>query len=113
MPDQLNFLALIVALSAYLAAIRFYAMQRLAGNPSNAKSLKAFLFRLVFADAPLVIAGVLLTIQMFAMPLLADDNPGQTISWWVALLFCIAVGVLAAYHFLAWLKSIQEYWKSR
>lgn len=113
MPDQLNFLSLIVALSAYLSAIRFYAMQRLASNPSNAKSLKAFLFRLVFADAPLVLAGVLLTVQMFFKPLLADPAPGESIAWWVSFLFCLAVVVLATYHFLAWVKSIQEYVKSR
>ena len=113
MPDQLNFLSLIVALSAYLAAIRFYAMQRLASNPSNAKALKKFLFKLIFADAPLVLAGVLLTIQIFFKPLLADPVPGESITWWVSLLFCVAVAVLAAYHFLAWVKSIQEYCKSR
>lgn len=113
MPDQLNFLSLIVAHSAYLAAIRFYAMQRLASNPSNAKSLKKFLFKLIFADAPLVLAGVLLTIQLFLKPLLADPAPWQSITWWVSFLFCCAVLVLAFYHLQAWLKSIQEYCKSR
>ena len=60
MPDSMNLLALIVALSAYLAAIRFFAQERLASipRPSNERALKVLLFRIVFADAPLVVAGV-------------------------------------------------------
>ncbi len=111
MPDSLNLLALIVALSAYLAAIRFFAQERLASTlpPPNARALKVLLFRLVFADVPLVIAGVLLTWQLFEGPL--QTSPGQTRSWWVAFLFCVAVGVMALYHLLSWKRSIEEYWK--
>lgn len=111
MPDSMNLLALIVALSAYLAAIRFFAQERLATTPRppNERALKVLLFRLVFADAPLVVAGLILAWQLFETPLQTD--PCQTKSWWVAFLFCIAVVVMAVYHFLSWCKSIKEYWE--
>ena len=111
MPDKLNLLSLIVALSAYLAALRFYAIQRLATKPTNAQSLKAFLFLLVFADAPLVVAGVLLSLQLFWEPFCTLSASSS--SWWVALLFLIAVMVMSVYHLAAWYKSVKEYFKPK
>lgn len=107
--DKLNLLALMVALSAYLAAIRFAVIGRLATvpPPMNAASLKRFLLSLIPADAPLVIGGLLLTADLFWAPLVGGAAPGW-LYWLAQWLFVAAIIVLAIHHAISWIITVSK-----
>ncbi len=101
--DKLNLLALMVALSAYLAAVRFAVIGRLAGDPkpANPAGLKQLLVALIPADAPLVIGGLLLTADLFWTSLIGGPPP-PSLFWLAQWLFVIAIVVLAIHHMVSW-----------
>lgn len=112
-----DLLTLIVALSVYIATIRFVALGRLSelrtkaedqATDTNTKTalnkrrsdLRGFLLLLIPADAPLVVAGVFLTWH-----LLGSSAPAWARSS-VPMLFGSAIVVLAIHHLVAWGISI-------
>ena len=106
--DRLNLLALMVALSAYLAGIRFATIGRLASLRSSEtatrQTMKTFLRLLVLADAPLVIAGLLVTVDLFPNPLFGKPAPAWCLEW-AYRIFVFAVSVLALLHGYSWIRA--------
>jgi hypothetical protein len=103
--DKGDILVLAVALSAYLAGIRTFTIERL-GSPSITsileKKLKKLMFWISVADALLIISAVVL---------IADFLIGG-ITWlfWIAMvLFCFGIAVLLIMHSKEWCKSFKEY----
>ena len=104
--DKLGFLALIVALSAYLASVRIAVIARLGSTPQpdHPERLKWFLVSLIPADLPLVVAGIFLAGDLFSKDLLGVDPAGWLYPG-AKLLFVIAVVVLAVHHVVGWCIS--------
>ena len=107
--DKLGFLALIVALSAYLASVRIALITRLGSvpKPDHPKRLKWFLVLLIPADLPLVVAGIFLAGDLFSKDLLGLE-PATWLYPGAKLLFVIAVVVLAIHHFVGWCISLYK-----
>lgn len=110
-----DLLALIIALSAYLATIRLIAIDKMSPPRENEpplsadrkKKIKQSLFWLTLADAPLVIAGLLLGLHLFFPNLFNRSAPDWmlTAAIW---LFTVAGVLLVIYHFGAWYRSVKE-----
>ncbi|HVT89440.1 MAG TPA: hypothetical protein VHD56_11350 [Tepidisphaeraceae bacterium] len=102
-----SFLQLVVALSAYISAVRLAVISRLtsANPPSNPESAKWFLVLLIPADAPLVVAGILLALDVFWLDMFQSSTPAAlyTVAVWC---FMFAVVVLAIHHLVAWINSL-------
>lgn len=113
-----DLLALIIALSAYLATIRLIAIDKMSppkGNepplkPERKKKIKQSLFWLTLADAPLVIAGLLLGLHLF-FPTIFDRSAPDWMLTWAIRLFTVAGVLLVIYHLRAWYRSIREFMK--
>ena len=110
-----DLLTLIVALSAYIATIRLVVIGRLSQLRDQAAAatdatqwtklsdrrsvLRAFLLTLLPAEAPLVVAGVWLTLHLFG-------NGPEWATNRVSVLFCWAIMILALHHLVAWFLSV-------
>lgn len=107
--DKLGFLALIVALSAYLASVRIALITRIGSEPKPRHRwwLKLYVVSLIPADAPLVLAGLFLTAQLFSKDL-SGPEPADWLYPAAKGLFVFAVGVLAAHHIALWIISIYK-----
>jgi hypothetical protein len=110
--DVIAFLSLIVALSAYLATIRLRLIDRIKKADENQKKrLKLISFWLTFADAPLIVSGVLLFLHGFWGKTLGSwwfaspTAPGWLLPWSVGL-FWFGGLFLVGHHIAAWWKSI-------
>ena len=109
--EKIMLLTLVVALSAYIATIRFAIIGRLGSFDNEKKrTWRKVLAGLIPADSPLVIAGIFLTIDLFLKDMINVDPPSFFYlgSLW---LFFIAVIVLAIHHVLSW-KYTLEKWSS-
>lgn len=108
--DRLNLLALIVAMSAYLAGIRFATIGRLASLRSTdalkRRRMRRFLRFLIAADAPLIVAGLLITVDLFPNPILGKPAPAWCLAW-AYRLFVLSVIILAGLHVASWLRAFQ------
>jgi hypothetical protein len=107
--DKLNLLALMVALSAYLAAIRLALIQRLGAEPppTNPRGIKNMLLALIPADMPLVVGGLLLTANLFWTDLLGGAPPAflyPAAGW----LFVAGICILAIHHAVAWVITAKK-----
>ena len=107
--DKLNLLALMVALSAYLAAVRMTVIGRLGSTPApnNPQDLKTFLVLLIPADAPLVVGGLFLTADLFWIGVFGAQPPSW-LFWWAQVLFIAAISVLAIHHIVSWGITISK-----
>jgi len=115
-PDQsLAILGLAVTLSAYLSAIRLYAIQKIQDLPDEDKEKKKEkkleiqkkLGWLTLADAPMVISAFLLGINLIWNPLTGMT----TWEWFLPVglsMFLFAGMVMVIQHFLAWYKTLYE-----
>lgn len=108
-PDQkIMFLTLIIALSAYIASIRFALIESLRSPKiKKRETRKRVLVGLIPADLPLVFAGIFLTIDLFLKDMINVDPPSFFYSGSVWL-FSFAVLVLAIHHFLSWLYTLNK-----
>ncbi|MGV3590069.1 MAG: hypothetical protein ACO1PZ_00170 [Gammaproteobacteria bacterium] len=114
--DLIAFLSLIVGLSAYLATIRVRIIDKIGecgtdtAQQARKKKLHDLSVWLTLADAPLVIAGLLLFFHGFwaATVGLVIDRPAAP-SWFLPVaiwLFTLSIVVLAIHHAYAWKKSV-------
>jgi O-antigen/teichoic acid export membrane protein len=107
----LALLAIIIALSAYLATIRLAGIQ-LAKAPTgkddsekeaNKKSIEWKLVFIALPDIFLVASGLFLAIYLFGGVFDWMRADGQ-LTWGVRL-FCVAIVILAFYHLVSWFRS--------
>lgn len=103
MPNELAFLTLVVALSAYLASVRLAVINRLGADPApkHPEKLRWFLVSLIPADAPLVFSGLLLTADLFWKYLFGIE-PAVCLYTGAVWLFVMTVCYLALHHMAAW-----------
>lgn len=98
-----DLLTLVVALSAYLAAVRLAVIGRLGSQPppKHPKTLKWFIVLLIPADASLVFGGLLLTADIFWKDLFCVEPTTRlyTVAVW---LFAFAIFYLAIHHLVSW-----------
>ena len=112
--DRLSLLTLIVALSAYLATIRLAAITLLMTlgpeKASRKKNIKSLLLGIMIADAPLVIAGLLLGLELCWNVIVfgAPPDPPGCLYRAAVFFFLFALFTLAAQHAVAWVKTIQK-----
>ncbi len=136
---KISFLALIVALSAYIANIRaniigmisketllikedsislwnkygyriIEALKKIRSHEERKRKLKERLFFLLFADVPLIIAGIFLSIEI-ARNYISSKHGG---SLWLEsglAFFFTAVLVMSIHHAFEWGKSKGPGWK--
>lgn len=111
--DAIALLTLIVALSAYVATIRLWLIDRIkkARDEEEKKKLKTTSRLLTLADAPLVVSGVLLFFHGFWNNTLGlwfscAEPPNWMLSWSIGLL-TFALVVLVVHHIGAWWKSVR------
>jgi len=106
---KLGFLALIVALSAYIGSVRLAILNWLKRpkNDEQKKVLQGILFRMVFADAPLIFAGLSLTIDMVIEIIFGEEPLFFHLAIW---LFLVATLVLARQHMVAWKPALKKVW---
>ena len=99
--DLLGLLAIVIALSAYLAAVRLFAIGAIkeASNDEKRK-IKTKLGWLVLADAPMTVSAVLLGLYTLWAPM-----PHWMLLTGIAL-FTFAGLMLLFFHTIAWMKSL-------
>jgi len=107
--SELTFLAIIVGLAAYIGAVRFAMLGRLAASPrpNHAGLLKAFLIGLLIPDIAIVAAGICLFIHLFWH----DIFEVQPSANWLLLAkkcFGICIGALALSHAIQWGITIKK-----
>ncbi len=104
--DGSNLLAIMVALSAYLAAVKLALIGRLgsAPRPPRPGRQKALIVAMVPADVCLVTAGIALAL------LLAGIGKPET-NHLIAVLFVFALGYLGLLHLCGWILSIVYWWQ--
>lgn len=103
----LSLLSLIVALAAYVGAVRLAVLGRLAqpGVDDHHKArLKSFLRWLIPADAAFLGAGVLLFLRIF-WPDLTGGQSLVGLDPIIVWLFFLGIMVLVFHHMVAWCKS--------
>ena len=110
--DVIAFLALIVALSAYIATIRLRLIDKIreTTDTDRKSELKLISFWLTFADAPLIISGVLLFFHSFwdltiGLWFATPGAPKWLLPWSIGF-FAFGGAVLVVHHAVAWWKSI-------
>ncbi len=104
--DGPNLLAIMIALSAYLAAVKLALIGRLGAAPPPARPgrQKALVVAMVPADVCLVAAGIALAL------LLAGIHGPQT-NHVIAVLFVFALGYLGVLHLCGWVLSVAYWWQ--
>lgn len=103
--DLLTLLAIIIALSAYLATVRLFAIDRLtqlAGDLQKRKKVHRNLRLLFVADAPMTVSAVFLGIYI-----LYSNAPSCFLPTSIYL-FTFAGLMLLIYHIYAWIKSFSR-----
>jgi len=114
--DSLGLLAIIIALAAYVAVVRHRIIDAKRERRGDMKRLRRSSALLVFADYPLVAAGLLLATDIvWRLFSRGDSNapgvePEPTVLFWIAgclFLFTITwMGILHAYESLGGLKDL-------
>ena len=106
--DPINLLSLVIALSAYVGAVRLAVIGRMGANPAPAEAVKTklrlFLRLLIPADMAFIIAGFLLFLRIFW----SDMFHGVAPAWFDPLIvwsFFIGIIVLMLHHGFSWYKS--------
>ena len=106
--DPINLLSLVIALAAYIGAIRLAVIGRMGTNPAPAEAvktkLKLFLRLLIPADVAFIIAGFLLFLRIFWSDMfhgVAPTSLDPIIVW----SFFAGVIVLMLHHVFSWYKS--------
>ena len=106
--DPINLLSLIIALSAYVGAVRLAVIGRMGANPPPAEAvktkLKLFLRLLIPADVAFIIAGLLLFLQTFWSYMFAGAAPAN-LDCVIVWSFFVGVVVLMLHHGFSWYKS--------
>ena len=104
--DSLTLFAIIIALSAYLATLRWLTIVRIGKSVDNEDKqiLKKSLQLITLPDVPLVISAVLLFAHIFWIYLLGTAAPDFLFTWSVYL-FAISFLTLIAYHIIEWYKT--------
>lgn len=109
--DVIAFLGLIIALSAYVASVRLWMIDRMTRqNDGGKKRTKLILKLLTLADAPLIVSGLLLFTYAFwdhTLKLwlgLTGSAPEWLLSWSIGV-FTFALISLMGHHIAAWRKS--------
>jgi hypothetical protein len=95
---ELTFFAVVVALSAYLATIRFFVIQR-GDSTSDKASMRRDLRLLFFGDAPITMAAIL--VGLHALYVIAPH-------WFLSLgAWCFTLGglMLLGHHAVAWKRT--------
>lgn len=107
--DKSTFLAIIVALSAYLAAVRLALITLLGrkNKPKDAWIIKLYLGLLILADAALIVAGGCMIVYFFGNTLFGWE-PGESIYTCAVWAFGVAFVILVVTHLVAWIVTI---WK--
>jgi hypothetical protein len=98
--DLLALLAIVIALSAYLATIRLFAIETIRKKDADGRRrIHRDLRKLLLADIPMTMSAVFLGVHaLFWVP-----------DWvlWVGLsLFVVAGSVLFVFHIFAWIRSL-------
>lgn len=107
--DPINLLSLVIALSAYVGAVRLAVIGRMGANPAPAEAvknkLKLFLRLLIPADVAFIIAGFLLFLRIFWRDMFSGASPAyfDSIIVWS---FFAGVVVLMLHHGFSWYKSL-------
>lgn len=106
--DLIDLLSLIVALSAYIGAIRLAVLGRISSQPApddaTKLKLKQFLRLLVPADMAFIVAGFLLFLRVFWADMFGGTAPASfdpVIIW----SFFAGIVVLMLHHVFSWYKS--------
>ena len=107
-------LAITIALSAYLASIRLYAINKINNLPANSRresikrKIKENLFYIFLIDMPLVIGSFFIYLHLFWHHLFNIGKPTWffTIGIWL-ITGAILLMILA--HIGSWLKTVCEY----
>jgi hypothetical protein len=107
---KLDLLALIIAISAYLAAVRLAIIARLGADPKPRRpnDLKLFILSLIPADLNLIVAGSMLAVVMFTEAQGGKASP--RLSNMVVPSFLFAVGYLVIHHLWGWIFSCWRYY---
>jgi hypothetical protein len=110
--DQLTTLAILIALSAYLATIRLLAIERISRQTDKDKKqeIRLKLLWLVVPDSLLTVSALLLGFHIFSSYL--AKHPGSLLAWSIWL-FAAAGLLLFLSHIVAWSKTIAECWKHK
>lgn len=103
--DLLTIIGVIIALAAYIASVRGRILDKAVAASIEIKKteLKNYAKRLMFADVPLIISGLMLIIYT-ALKTFANTEIGILLNLGMSL-FAIALAVLAIFHALEWYKS--------
>ena len=118
-PNTLVFLSLIVALAAYLGAIRLAILFKLgsddarddtAHNDDHRFHLKSVLVALIPADIAFITAAWLLLFYEFAEPLMGW-TPREDLHRWATWAFIAGVAVLSFHHLVAWGRGLGSWLK--
>ncbi len=109
--SKLDFLAVIIALAAYLAGVRLAVLGRLGSEPkpTNPSSLKRRILFLIPSDFNLIISGSIVAVKLFYTNLIPPE-----ITWagqFATFLFILAVVYLVVMHIWSWFESACKYYK--
>jgi hypothetical protein len=100
--DLFTLLAIILALSTYLAAARFFLLGELkkaaVGSPQR-KGLHTYLRVLTLPDALMTFSGMCLGLNLLFL-----NAPSSLVTWSIWL-FLFAALILFGFHVYAWFKS--------
>ena len=106
--DPINLLSLVIALSAYVGAVRLAVIGRIGTNPAPTEAVKAklklFLRLLIPADVAFIIAGFLLFLRIFWSDLFHGLAPAGFDPIIVWSLFTVVI-VLMLHHVFSWYNS--------
>lgn len=105
---ELDFLAVIIALAAYVAAVRLALISRLSGGTRAKRITKLLTLALIPADFNLIVSGAIMAGKVFLGDLLGDQWIGILMPY-VPVLFAYAVLYLALQHVLSWIISIVRF----
>lgn len=107
--DHLNLLSLLIALSAYVGAVRLAVLGRITSNPHPSDEqktrLQIFLRLLIPADVSLLLASLLTFLRIFWKDMFGGEAPiclDPVIVW----SFFLGGVVLVLHHGYSWFKSL-------
>jgi len=103
---SLTFFAIMIALSAYVATLRWIIITRIrkSGKKVEKEKLKKSLRPIAYADIPLVISALLLFVHIFLINLIGITAPDFVFTWSVWL-FTISFLALIVSHIKEWRKT--------
>ena len=105
--ELLTLLAIIIALSAYLATMRGVLRERIRGAPEARKQhLRVSLYLLILPDALLVISGLLLGLHIFYAYLPGVGEPPVWLLRRAIQLFIAGGLCLVVLHLVEWLRAL-------